>query len=142
MSKIDGEGVWRVGSRMRVVPFTLDAQLPALLPYNHRVTLLLMLKAHNHCHLRQDGTVARFRCLGFWSVRCGSLAKCIVDKCVTCRELDHRTLQQQMGDIPEERLKDPSAWAYCQLDLFGPFSCRGDVNPRTTKKTCVSSLKI
>ena len=133
--KIDGEGVWRVGSRMRVVPFTLDAQLPALLPYDHRVTLLLMLKAHNHCHLRQDGTVARFRCLGFWSVRCGNLAKRIVDKCVTCRELDHRTLQQQMGDIPEERLKDPSAWAYCQLDLFGPLSCRGDVNPRTTKKT-------
>ena len=27
------------------------------------------------------------------------------------------------------------AWGYCQLDLFGPFSCRGDVNPRRTKKT-------
>ena len=94
-----------------------------------------MLKAHNHSHLRQDGTIARFRCLGFWTVRCGNVAKSIVDKCVTCRKLDNRTLQQQMGDIPDERLTDLSAWAYCQLDLLGPFSCRGEVNPRTTKKT-------
>ena len=28
-----------------------------------------------------------------------------------------------------------SAWGFCQLDLFGPFSSRGDINPRTTKKT-------
>ena len=132
---IDNDGVVRVGSRMRVVPFTLDAQLPALLPHTHRITHLIMLEAHNHSHLRQDGTVARFRCLGFWTVRCGNVAKRIVDKCVTCRTLDNRLLQQQMGDIPDERLSDLSAWAYCQLDLLGPFSCRGDVNPRTTKKT-------
>jgi hypothetical protein len=29
------------------------------------------------------------------------------------------------------------AWGHCQLDLFGPFQCRGDVNPRTSKKTWV-----
>ena len=40
-----------------------------------------------------------------------------------------------MGDFPLELMKDSYAWSYCQLDLFGPFSCRGDVNPRTTKKT-------
>jgi hypothetical protein len=40
-----------------------------------------------------------------------------------------------MGDISEERLENPSAWSYTQMDLFGPYSCRGDVNPRTTKKT-------
>ena len=40
------DGIWRVGSRMRVVPFTLDAKLSALLPPKHRITLLLMRKAH------------------------------------------------------------------------------------------------
>ena len=94
-----------------------------------------MLKAHNYSHLRQDGTVARFRCLGFWTVRCGNVAKRIVDKCVTCRKLDHRTLHQQMGEIPDERLNNLYAWAYCQLDMVGPWRCRGDVNPRTTIKT-------
>ena len=132
---IDKDGVVRIGSRMRVVPFTLDAKLPALLPHKHRITHLLMLKAHNHSHLRQDGTVARFRSLGFWTIRCGNIAKRIVDKCVTCRKLDNRLLQQQMGEISEERLNDLSAWAFCQLDLIGPIACCGDVNGRTTKKT-------
>lgn len=132
---VDEDGVWRVGSRMRVVPFTLDAQLPALLPHDHRVTLLVMRNAHQHSHVAQDGTVARFRAIGFWTVRCGHLAKSVSDKCVTCRKLSHRTLDQQMGDIPEERLQDPVARGSCQMDLFGPISCRGDVNPRTTKKT-------
>ena len=62
---VDEDGVWRVGSRMRVVPFTLDAKLPVLLPNDHRVTLLIMEKCHRHSHLLQDGTVARFRCEGF-----------------------------------------------------------------------------
>ncbi len=129
------DGIWRVGSRMRVIPFTLDAKLPSLLPHNHRLSLLIMRKAHEHSHLRQDGTVARFRCEGFWTVRAGQLAKTIVDNCVTCRKLYHKLLSQKMGDIPEERLQDPHAWSYVQMDLFGPYKCRGDVNPRTSKKT-------
>ena len=42
-----------------------------------------------------------------------------------------------MGGIPEERFIDLKPWAYCQIDLFGPFSCRGDVNARASKKTWV-----
>ena len=38
-----------------------------------------------------------------------------------------------MGDIPEERLQNLQAWEFCQVDLFGPISCRRD--PRTSKKT-------
>ena len=132
---VDEDGVWQVGSRMRVVPFTLDAKLPVLLPNDHCVTLLIMEKCHRHSHLLQDGTVARFRCEGFWTVRCGQLAKKVVDKCVDCRKVTHRLLAQRMGEIPEERLQDPHAWGYCQMDLFGPFLCRGDVNARTSKKT-------
>ena len=126
--------VYRVGSRMRVVPFTVDAKLPVLLPPKHRITLLIMQKAHQHSHLLQDGTVARFRCEGFWTTHCGQLAKRVVDNCVDCRKLTHRLLKQRMGQIPEERLQDPHAWSYCQMDLFGPYMCRSDVNLRSSKK--------
>ena len=131
----DEHGIWRAGSRMRVVPFTIDAQLPALLPLNHRVTLLVMRCAHEHSHLAQDGTAARFRAIGFWTNRCGHLAKRVYEKCVTCRKLNRKVLQQQMGEIPEERLTEPYAWGFCQMDLFGPFLCRSDVNSRASKKT-------
>ena len=46
-----------------------------------------------------------------------------------------------MGEFPPGMHKDPIAWGYCQMDLAGPYSCRGDVNPRTTKKTWVMVLE-
>ena len=45
------------------------------------------------------------------------------------------TIEQPLGEFSLERLTTPCAWGFCQLDLFGPIKCRGDVNPRTTKKT-------
>ena len=39
-----------------------------------------------------------------------------------------------MGEIPEERLENLYAWAYCQMDLVGPFKCCSDVNIRVDKK--------
>ena len=94
-----------------------------------------MQKSHQHSHLLQDGTVTRFRCECFWTVRCGQLTKRVVDKCVDFRKLSHRLLMQRMGIIPEERLQDPYVWRYCQMDLFGPYLCRSDVNARSNKKT-------
>ncbi len=134
--KIDDDGVWRVGSRMKnFVPFTFDSKLPVILPYHHKITLLVMREAHQFAHSGQDGTLSRFRSKGFWSTRGGQLAKKVKYECIPCRKEDHETIQQPMGELPEELLKQPVAWGYCQLDLFGPIKCRGDVNPRTTKKT-------
>ena len=38
-------------------------------------------------------------------------------------------------ELPGEQLKERAPWGICQLDLFDPFQCRGDVNPRITLKT-------
>ena len=134
--KIDDDGIWRVGSRMKnYVPFTFDSKLPVVLPYHHKITLLIMREAHQFSHSGQDGTLCRFRLTGFWTTRGGQLAKKVKNECIPCRKEDHETLQQPMGELPEVLLRQPIAWGYCQLDLFGPVSCRGDVNPRTTKKT-------
>ena len=45
------------------------------------------------------------------------------------------TMSQAMGGIPEERFAELKPWAYCQIDLLGYFTCRGDVNARASKKT-------
>ena len=128
-------GIWRVGSRLQLVPFTIDAKLPALLSRKHRITFLIMRKVHEIGHTGQDGTVARFRAEEFWTVGCGHLAKSIKEQCVPCSKVSREAIQQPMGPILDEQLTTLYAWGYCQLDLIGPFSCRGDVNPRTTKKT-------
>ena len=133
---LDSDGLWRVGSRIRHhVPFTLDSKLPVLLPTDHVITSLIMRSAHRHSHVAHDGTLCRFRLEGYWAVRAGSLAKKVASSCVTCRKNSTKTLTQPLGEIPADQMKEPVAWGHCQMDLFGPFHCRGDVNPRTTKKT-------
>ena len=133
--KLDDDGLWRVGSRVRQhVPFTYDSKLPVLLPTSHIITLQIMRDAHSHSHVAQDGTLCRFRMRGYWTVRAGSLAKKVALACVDCRKNSHQTISQPMGEIPGDQLKQPMAWGHCQMDLLGPFHCRGEVNPRTTKK--------
>lgn len=133
---VDDDGVWRVGSRMKNrVPFTKDSKMPKILPSRHKITLLIMRFCHEFCHAGQDGTLSRFRMLGYWAVRAGHIAKYVKQRCVTCRKLFRILLHQPLGQFPDERLLNPIAWGYVQLDLFGPYSCRGDVNPHTTKKT-------
>ena len=133
---LDQDGIWRVGGRLKnFVPFTFDAKLPAILPPDSRITLMVMIEAHRSSHGGQDKTLSRFRSDGFWTLRGGHMAKKVSNSCVPCRKVDPVKLQQPMGEFPEGMLKDPVAWGCCQMDLFGPFGCRGDVNARTTKKT-------
>ena len=94
-----------------------------------------MLHSHQFSHAGLDGTLSRFYAKGYWAVRAGHLARAIKNKCVTCRKINKITIEQPLGDFTYDRLIKSYTWGYCQLDLFGPFSCRGDVNPRTTKKT-------
>ena len=129
------DGVYRVGSRVKqFVPFTFDHQPPVILPYDHKITLLIMREAHLLAHQGQDGTLARFRARGYWTTRGGQLAKKVKTNCVPCRKVDHKTMTQPMGELPEDLLRHAYAWGYCQLDLFGPMMCRSDVISRASKK--------
>ena len=132
---LDSDAVWRVGKRMReYVPFTRDHRPPALLPKNHRMTWLLMLDAHGKRHGGVSDTVATFRMMGYWVAHANDVAKAVRKSCVICRYLDHHPIGQLMGNLPSERLVEPVAWGQVELDLFGPFVCRSDVNKRSSKK--------
>ena len=132
---LDEVGIWRVGVRVReFTPFTADHKPPALLPSGHRFTLLVMTQAHEKNHAGVNSTVATFRMLGYWTPQAGKLAKLVKGKCVVCRYLDHHPYGQVMGGVPKERLINPVAWGNMELDLFGPFLCRSDVNKRSAMK--------
>ena len=132
----DEDRLFRVGARVRHhVPFTLDHKLPLLLPRDHPITLRIMEQSHRHSHRAADGTLSRFRMEGFWAVKAGVLAKKVASACVPCRKRSRKTLVQPLGELPADQLKEPVAWGNCQLDLFGPYLCRSDVNSRSRKKT-------
>lgn len=131
----DEQGIWRVGSRMQShVPFTKSNKPPALLPYSHKFTHLLMREAHCEGHGGQDLTLSKFRQNGYWTPQGGKLAKATRFNCVMCRVADSIPIEKPMGPIPADKLVNPSAWDKVELDLMGPFLCRGEKNPRTTVK--------
>ena len=71
---------------------------------------------------------------GYWAPRASDVAKSVKKECIICRYLDLNPIGQTMGNVPMERLVDPVAWGIVELDLFGPFMCRSDVNKRASKK--------
>ena len=40
-----------------------------------------------------------------------------------------------MGGVPKSQLMDQVAWGHVELDLFGPFLCRSDVNKEVKFKS-------
>ena len=131
----DEKSIWRVGSRMvEFTPFTLDQKPPAFLPRHSKFTVLLMEKAHRRKHSGVEETVAQFRLQGYWTTQASKLAKKVKSECITCRRLDKKPMIQEMGNIPKDLLVNQVAWGHVEMDLFGPFSCRSEVNKRATKK--------
>ena len=127
----DKDGTWRVGGRLRMtIPYTQDNQPEVLLPLGSRYTMLAMLQAH----ISVEATVVQFRSDGHWTVRAGHLGKMIRGKCVVCRYLDRPLLGQRMGIRKMEFSDTPKVWQQVQVDLMGPFKCRGDKNPRVMVK--------
>ena len=61
--------------------------------------------------------------------------KSIKSKCVICRKLDKRVIEQVMGNLPTDRLKPAPPWYSTGIDLFGPYRIRDEVKKRTTSKT-------
>ena len=78
--------------------------------------------------------MVQFRSDGYWVVQAGKLAKRIKGRCVICRYLDKPLLGQRMGLRRMEFTNTPSAWQQIEIDLMGPFKCRGDKNPRVSVK--------
>ena len=57
----------------------------------------------------------------FWVTRCNSLVRCIIVKCVRCKQLRGRLQQQKMADLPMERMNEEPPFTYCGVVFFGSF---------------------
>ena len=128
-------GHFVVGQRLKSRnPMTPDASLQKLLPTRHPVTRLFMKRAHKDCgHRGRDPTLARFR-QKYWIAQGSKIAQSIKSKCQLCKLRDVKLGEQEMGRLPEARLKPAPPFTYTMVDLFGPYVVRGEVQKRTTGK--------
>ena len=129
------DGIWVVGARIsQNSPMTPENKPQMLLPYDNPLTKLLMEEMHRKSgHKGRDATLARFRAR-FWASRASKLSKSVCDNCQTCKLLKPKYLSQVMGEMPPPRLLPSPPFTHTMVDLFGPFSIRGEVQKRTTSK--------
>ena len=131
----DASGTWVVGERLtRYNAMTPDSSLQRLLPSKHPATRLFMQRAHQAGgHRGRDATLARFR-MHYWTPQGSKLARLVKISCQLCKLRDAKFLEQPMGLLPEARLKPAPAFNHVMLDLFGPYTVRGEVQKRTSGK--------
>ena len=54
-------------------------------------------------------------------MRCNSLGRYIIFKCIRCKQLRQRFQQQKMTDLPKERISEEPPFTYCGVKWFGSF---------------------
>ena len=63
----------------------------------------------------------QIRSCGFWVRKCNSLVRCTILICVRCKHLRGRFQQQEIADLPQERMSEEPTFNYSGVDFSGSF---------------------
>lgn len=109
---------------------------PIILPRNHPLVILLLRHLHEKkCHCGYKSLVHEAR-KKYWIIGVQSTAKQLTKKCITCRKLRRKPLEQLEGQLPSLRVAtEQPAFANTAMDMFGPIQIR--MNRKTRKEAQV-----
>ncbi|XP_029564276.1 uncharacterized protein LOC115159007 [Salmo trutta] len=100
-----------------------DEKHPLIIPQTHYVATLLVRHYHEQVahqgHHFSDGAI---RAAGFLIIGSKRLVSGIIHKCVTCRKIRGRLVDQKMADLPANRLTSEPPFTSVGLDVFGPWN--------------------
>ena len=126
VAKKDEDGLFRAHGRLediRCLPEEL--RKPIILQKDHPFVILLLRDLHErrgHCGYKSLIHEARKR---FWIIGLRRMAKTVTSKCVICRKLRKRPLNQLMGQIPNLRVAAGfPAFSNTAMDMFGPVQIK------------------
>ena len=128
-------GLWVVGADRlaHVNPQGIRADSPIFIPKGSPLAELAMKESHECGDRGRDATLALFR-NRFWTPSAPSLAKKITQSCQLCKLRNGKHMEQKMGGLPIDRAKPSPPFNRTMVDLFGPYSIRGEVQKRTSGK--------
>ena len=143
---VDDCGIMRVGGRIDRAIASFEQKHPALLPYGHRVSMLITRHVHETSHSGVAATMAKIR-LQYWILQGHKLAKTVKYRCTKCRAFQHKTETQEMAELPKERLApNTPPFHFTSCDYFGPVTVRVGRN-KTSKYygvifTCLNTRAV
>ena len=119
------DGIIRVGGRIVRSTLEYDAKHQILIPRESALASLILQDIHRKVgHLGKNSMLAALR-KRYWIPRATSLIRQIMARCVTCAKYRSSTQNQQMADLPVERLvPDKPPFTHVGMDYFGPIQVK------------------
>ena len=126
LSPILVDSILRVGGRIKNAPVTDDTKHPVILPADSPVSRLIIQKIHVETgHGGRDQVLSRLR-QRYWVIHATSVCRQICKSCVSCRQHFGRMVQQQMADLPADRVNpDEPPFTSTGMDYFGSIQVKG-----------------
>ena len=104
---IDERGLLRVGGRLRKSSLHFTDVHPILFSKDSCITILIVELCHQiMAHGGRGLTINEIRSNGFWVLRCNTIVRSLVGKCVKCCLLRGKLGEQKMADVSTDRTID------------------------------------
>ncbi|XP_064081859.1 uncharacterized protein LOC135198216 [Macrobrachium nipponense] len=115
-------GLLCVGGRLSLANIAPSERNPIILPYKGHLTDIVIQYYHersNHMGIMYVLGLMREK---FWVVKGNAAVRRVLGKCIKCRRVHGRVIEQQMADLPPDRMESGKPPFYrTGVDLFGPF---------------------
>lgn len=121
---VDDNGIIRVGGRINASSLPYNTKHPIILPPPAKITQLIL--AHTHMKLLHAGVqlmVAHIR-HEYWIPRARSIVRQHIHSCIPCFRQKRKIAQQQMGNLPSQRLSPGRAFLNSGVDYAGPIQLK------------------
>ncbi|KAJ8723487.1 hypothetical protein PYW08_003399 [Mythimna loreyi] len=118
---LDGDGVLRVGGRLRNANLDEQTKHPIILGNKNDLVPLIIADAHTQTLHGGVQLMLNYISSRYWIIRCKALIKSCLHKCLVCARLRARSRMQIMGDLPKARVTPARAFIHTGVDFAGPF---------------------
>ena len=143
---IDSHSVLRVEGRLKRSDLPYHVKHPAIIPRKGHVTTLII--RHHHQKIAHQGrgmTLNELRANGYWIIGGHSAVGYHITNCVACQRYRGNVQEQEMANLPVDRMESEGPFTYCGVDYFGPWHIkegRKELKHYGVLFTCLSSRAI
>ena len=121
---LTADGLLRVGGRLEHAPMPYDERHPIILAKVSHLARLLVRDAHTRT-LHGGPQLTRSVLLRrYWIIHANSLIRSEIYYCVRCARFRGEAAQQQMGQLPEDRIRACRPFTSTGVDYAGPIQLR------------------
>ncbi|XP_029173243.1 uncharacterized protein LOC114942106 [Nylanderia fulva] len=118
------DGLIRVGGRLENASLNYEEKHPIVLTKRSHLSLLLVCDAH-HCTLHGGPQLTRsVLARRYWVIHANTLIRAVIHCCVRCARFRTTAAQQQMGQLPADRVRTMRPFLSAGVDYAMPIQLR------------------